>query len=65
MTSGPYVIDKNGNKSDAEIWEAEMNEDAEREWDEYLNLCAYSEVLENELKRRAALDLSTEIKTDK
>jgi hypothetical protein len=61
--SGPYTIDKNSNKSDAEIWEAEMNEDAEDEYDRMLNIDALYEILDNELKRRAALELSTENKT--
>ena len=51
-TSGPYsIID--GVVSDAEIWRAEMDDETERLFDEYLLAKAISEAAEEELAKRA------------
>jgi membrane-bound lytic murein transglycosylase B len=49
--TGPYVI-YNGEISDAAIWEAEMDEELERKFDEYLYAKALYEAAEAELARR-------------
>jgi hypothetical protein len=54
-TSGPYsIID--GVVSDAEIWRAEMDEETERKFDEYMLAKAIKEAAEEELARRAKRD---------
>lgn len=54
-SSGPYTI-KDGVATDAEIWRAEMDEDSERMFDEYMLAKAISEAAEEELARRAKRD---------
>jgi hypothetical protein len=36
--SGPYTIDKNGNKSDAAIWAGEMSAEEEDDFEYYVYL---------------------------
>ena len=53
-SSGPYTV-KDGVVSDAEIWRAEMDDETERKFDEYLLAKAISEAAEKELARRAEI----------
>ncbi len=59
--SGPYTIDKNGNKSDAAIWAGEMSQDEEEDFDYYVYLRTLHAAVKAEIKKRA--DLRNENKT--
>lgn len=53
-STGPYTV-KDGVISDAEIWRAEMDDETERKFDEYLLAQALGEAAEVELARRAEI----------
>lgn len=51
-STGPYVLNASGEKSDAGIWEADLDYQKERNYDEYLYLNMLREAAINELARR-------------
>lgn len=52
MSSGPFVIDEEGSKSDAGIWEADMDADAEARMEKYNMLMLVKYAAEQELTKR-------------
>ena len=63
MTSGPYSVDENGNKSDYRIWASELTDEEEINFDDYVYLRSLHAAVKAEIKRRA--DLRNENKTTK
>jgi hypothetical protein len=49
--SGPYVL-MDGLKTDARLWEAEMDQQSEDAFDQYMYIKALNEAAVNELERR-------------
>ena len=49
--SGPYVL-MDGLKTDAQLWEAEMDKESEDAFDRYMYIKALNQAAVNELERR-------------
>lgn len=50
--TGPYVIDKDGNKGDRNFWAAEMDPVVEEKFDNYLKAFSINKAAKKELARR-------------
>lgn len=54
MSTGPFVLNDDGSKSDREIWESEMNPEREKRFDKYMYIKAVNQAAKEELARRNA-----------